>query len=208
MLWEENQFFKNSAIGKSVLWEDVLWEDPLYLTFVYLLSLAHFFVFYTDPLFFFQVDPRCHIQSLYWFHESPSGESRLLKTGRNATEPYIHNIESAFDHHQGRYYCRIENVMGINECSAFLIIRNSASKKSQQQISALFLLLGSLLYLLQWQLDTLDERRDPTFWISNAHIVYENLTGSKVDIHRYLLSIITLWILRYYHPAPPPARTA
>jgi len=83
-----------------------------------------------------QVDPRCHIQSLYWFHESPSGENTLLKTGRNATEPYFHTIDSALDIHQGRYYCRIENVMGINECSAFLIIRNSASKT----ISALGLL--------------------------------------------------------------------
>ena len=62
------------------------------------------------------------------FHESPSGENVLLKTGRNATEPYFHTIDSALDIHQGRYYCRIENVMGINECSAFLIIRNSASK--------------------------------------------------------------------------------
>ena len=48
-----------------------------------------------------QVDPRCHIQSLHWYHESPSGESKLLKTGRNATEPYMHTIDSAFDQHQG-----------------------------------------------------------------------------------------------------------
>jgi len=95
-----------------------------------------------------QVDPRCHIQSLHWYHESPLGESKLLKTGRNATEPYMHTIDSAFDQHQGRYYCRIENVMGINECSAFLIIRNSAM--SQQRFSVVFPLLTGLLLL--WHL--------------------------------------------------------
>lgn len=94
-----------------------------------------------------QVDPRCHIQSLYWYHEGPSGESRLLKTGRNATEPYIHTINSAYDHHQGRYYCRIQNVMGINECSAYLIIRNSAVKTEHQcQYSVLI----PILALLHW----------------------------------------------------------
>merc|ERR1719189_3352928 len=75
-----------------------------------------------------QVDPRCHIQYLYWYHETPNGVKRLLKTGRNATEPYMHTIYSAGDQHQGRYLCIINNVMGENECSAFLIIRNSASK--------------------------------------------------------------------------------
>ena len=87
--------------------------------------------------------------SSFRFHETPSGENTLLKTGRNATEPYFHTINEALDIHQGRYYCRIENVMGINECSAFLIIRNSASKT----ISALgpILALGlNLLVSLVW----------------------------------------------------------
>jgi len=77
-----------------------------------------------------QVDPRCHIQYLWWYHETPGGEKRLLKTGRNATEPYMHTIIGAGDQHQGRYYCIINNVMGENECSAFLIIRNSADSPS------------------------------------------------------------------------------
>ena len=41
---------------------------------------------------FFQVDPRCHVQYLYWFHER-GGRKRLIKTGRNSTEPYVHEID-------------------------------------------------------------------------------------------------------------------
>ena len=93
--------------------------------------------------FFLQVDPRCHIQYLYWYHETPQGERRLLKTGRNATEPYVHTILSADDRHQGRYYCIINNVMGQNECSAFLIIRNSSPK-----ITTSFSVLNLLLIIV------------------------------------------------------------
>ena len=99
---------------------------------------------------FLQVDPRCHIQSLYWYHEGPSGESRLLKTGRNATEPYIHTINSAYDHHQGRYYCRIQNVMGINECSAYLIIRNSAVKTEHQCQYSVLIPILAFLHWMRW----------------------------------------------------------
>ena len=84
------------------------------------------------------------------FHESPSGENTLLKTGRNATEPYFHTINEALDIHQGRYYCRIENVMGINECSAFLIIRNSASKTISALGPILALGLNLLVSLVWW----------------------------------------------------------
>ncbi len=73
---------------------------------------------------FFQVDPRCHIQYLYWFHEDISGNRRLLKTGRNATEPYVHTIYEVYEKHHGRYLCIIGNVMGENECSAYLVVRN------------------------------------------------------------------------------------
>ena len=111
--------------------------------------VCHIVFLEINKIMFLQVDPRCHIQSLHWYHESPLGESKLLKTGRNATEPYMHTIDSAFDQHQGRYYCRIENVMGINECSAFLIIRNSAMM-SQQQCLVVFPLLTGLLLL--WHL--------------------------------------------------------
>ena len=104
------------------------------------------------------------------FHESPSGENTLLKTGRNATEPYFHTIDSALDIHQGRYYCRIENVMGINECSAFLIIRNSASKT----ISALGLLPLALAlnvlaasFVMWWY-----SIYEPPWWYMKIYIKY------------------------------------
>ena len=32
------------------------------------------------------------MQYLYWFHER-GGRKRLIKTGRNATEPYVHEID-------------------------------------------------------------------------------------------------------------------
>ena len=121
------------------------------------------------------------------FHESPSGENTLLKTGRNATEPYFHTIDSALDIHQGRYYCRIENVMGINECSAFLIIRNSASKT----ISALGLLplaLGLNLFaasFVMWWYSIYE----PPWWYMKIYIKYIvdfQLPSPWAEIHSIL----------------------
>jgi len=97
-----------------------------------------------------QVDPRCHIQSLVWYHDAPNGDKRLLKTARNASEPYVHTIIRAGDHHQGRYYCIINNVMGENECSAFLIIRNasnSINRKSIAFITSKQIIIGIVLIL-------------------------------------------------------------
>ena len=100
--------------------------------------------------FLFQVDPRCHIQSLVWYHDAPNGDKRLLKTARNASEPYVHTIIRAGDHHQGRYYCIINNVMGENECSAFLILRNasnSINRKSIAFITSKQIIIGIVLIL-------------------------------------------------------------
>ena len=74
-----------------------------------------------------QVDPRCHVQYLYWFHESRGGQKRLIKTGRNASEPYVHEIGEVFEEDFGRYFCVIANVLGESECSAYLSLKNSAS---------------------------------------------------------------------------------
>ena len=97
------------------------------------------------------MDPRCHIQSLVWYHDAPNGDKRLLKTARNASEPYVHTIIRAGDHHQGRYYCIINNVMGENECSAFLILRNASnsinSRKSIAFITSKQIIIGIVLIL-------------------------------------------------------------
>jgi len=75
-----------------------------------------------------QVDPQCLIQYIHWYHESAeTGVKRLLKTGRNATEPYVHVINTVLQQDFGRYYCVIKNVVGKSECSAFLAIKNTAS---------------------------------------------------------------------------------
>ena len=75
-----------------------------------------------------QVDPQCLIQYIHWYHESESGVKRLLKTGRNATEPYVHTIDAVLEEDFGRYYCVIKNVVGKSECSAFLAIKSSAAR--------------------------------------------------------------------------------
>ena len=76
------------------------------------------------------MDPQCIIQYLHWYHESESGEKRLIKTGRNATEPYMHVIEEVLEEDFGRYYCVIKNVVGKSECSAYLAIKNSSNPSS------------------------------------------------------------------------------
>ena len=86
----------------------------------------------------FQVDPQCIIQYVHWYHEPEDGEKRLIKTGKNSTEPYNHVIQEVLEADFGRYYCLIANVMGETECTAYLTIRNRASILSSPTTNALF----------------------------------------------------------------------
>ena len=101
-------------------------------------------------LHLFQVDVRCHIQSLYWYHENLSGEKRLIQTARNSTEPYMYTINRASDLHRGRYFCIINNVMGQNECSAHLVLQNSG-QKPKFKISVFIMSALGLLLLCYWK---------------------------------------------------------
>ena len=99
----------------------------------------------------FQVDVRCHIQSLYWYHENLSGEKRLIQTARNSTEPYMYTINQATDLHRGRYFCIINNVMGQNECSAHLVLQNSGPPPPKFQVSVFIISALGLLLLCYWK---------------------------------------------------------
>ena len=72
------------------------------------------------------MDPQCIIQYVHWYHEPETGEKRLIKTGRNSSEPYAHVIEEVLEADFGRYYCLIANVMGETECTAYLSIKSHA----------------------------------------------------------------------------------
>ena len=74
------------------------------------------------------MDPQCIIQYVHWYYEPETGEKRLIKTGKNSTEPYSHVIEEVLEADFGRYYCLIANVMGETECTAYLSIRSNATK--------------------------------------------------------------------------------
>eukprot|EP00094_Tigriopus_californicus_P010477 TCALIF_10106-PA protein Name:"Similar to Otop2 Otopetrin-2 (Mus musculus)" AED:0.10 eAED:0.10 QI:20/0.5/0.22/1/0.37/0.22/9/0/754 len=65
-----------------------------------------------------QVDPRCVIQYLHWYHEPMVGDKRLLKTGKSSNDPYVQTINRVEEHNFGRYICVIANVAGETECSA------------------------------------------------------------------------------------------
>ena len=78
-------------------------------------------------LILFQVDPRCVIQYLHWYHEDIYGEKRLLKTSKNSNDPYLHTIYDLKDTDLGRYICIIENVVGKTECTAYLSVRSGAT---------------------------------------------------------------------------------
>ncbi|TRY70216.1 hypothetical protein TCAL_17251 [Tigriopus californicus] len=73
-----------------------------------------------------QVDPRCVIQYLHWYHEPMVGDKRLLKTGKSSNDPYVQTINRVEEHNFGRYICVIANVAGETECSAYLAIRSSS----------------------------------------------------------------------------------
>lgn len=79
----------------------------------------------------FQVDPRCVIQYMRWYHEPldgpMAGERVQIKAARTGGEPYVHTIGEVTQAHLGKYTCVIKNVMGITECSAHLSI-SSGSK--------------------------------------------------------------------------------
>ena len=95
-----------------------------------------------------QVDPQCVIQYVHWYHEPETGEKRLIKTGRNSTEPYSHVIEEVLEADFGRYYCLIANVMGETECSAYLSIRSSATILLSSYITFVTPILTSLSMFL------------------------------------------------------------
>lgn len=90
-----------------------------------------------------QVDPRCVIQYLHWYHEPLVGDKRLLKTGKSSNDPYVHTINRVEEHNFGRYMCVIANVAGETECSAFLAIRSSVGSFSV----SFSLFLGCVLIL-------------------------------------------------------------
>ena len=113
----------------------ILWQAQFQLFFLHL----------------FQVDVRCHIQSLYWYHENLSGEKRLIQTARNSTEPYMYTINRASDLHRGRYFCIINNVMGQNECSAHLVLQNSG-QKPKFKISVFIMSVLGLILLCYWKM--------------------------------------------------------
>lgn len=87
----------------------------------------------------FQVDPQCIIQYVHWYYEPETGEKRLIKTGKNSSEPYSHVIEEVLEADFGRYYCLIANVMGETECTAYLSIRSNAPILSSSAATAIFL---------------------------------------------------------------------
>ncbi len=70
------------------------------------------------------------IQYLHWYHEDIYGEKRLLKTSKNANDPYLHTIYGLKDTDLGRYVCIIENVVGKTECAAYVnVVSKSATAK-------------------------------------------------------------------------------
>lgn len=59
--------------------------------------------FLLSRLLSLQVDPRCVIQYLHWYHEdAATGEVRMLKTSKNSNDPYVHTIERVTHDHLGR----------------------------------------------------------------------------------------------------------
>ena len=85
------------------------------------------------------MDPQCIIQYVHWYHEPETGEKRLIKTGRNSSEPYSHVIREVLEEDFGRYYCLIANVMGETECTAYLSIKSRASISSPLPTTAMFM---------------------------------------------------------------------
>ena len=96
-------------------------------------------------LFFFQVDPRCSIWYLRWYHEPEIGGERHLKSSRNANDPYVHTIHKLGHHDFGKYTCVIENVVGKSECSAHLVMRSKASMSAPCLILILIVTLSLAL---------------------------------------------------------------
>jgi len=95
-----------------------------------------------------QVDPQCLIQYIHWYHESESGVKRLLKTGRNATEPYVHTIDRVLEEDFGRYYCVIKNVVGKSECSANLMVKSGSEKQLKSSFALLATIVLTYSYIL------------------------------------------------------------
>ena len=99
------------------------------------------------------MDPQCIIQYVHWYHEPETGEKRLIKTGRNSSEPYAHVIEEVLEADFGRYYCLIANVMGETECTAYLSIKSRASSISLiSTTTALPFMPISIVIILQYLL--------------------------------------------------------
>ena len=97
------------------------------------------------------MDPQCIIQFVHWYHEPETGEKRLIKTGRNSSEPYSHVIEEVLEADFGRYYCLIKNVMGETECTAYLSIKSRASISSPSSLSTITLFFMPISFMFSAQ---------------------------------------------------------
>ena len=97
------------------------------------------------------MDPQCIIQFVRWYHEPEIGEKRLIKTGRNSSEPYSHVIEEVLEADFGRYYCLIKNVMGETECTAYLSIKSRASISLPSSLSTILILLMPTSFMFSVQ---------------------------------------------------------
>ena len=112
------------------------------------------------------MDPQCIIQYVHWYHEPETGDKRLIKTGRNSSEPYAHVIEEVLEADFGRYYCLIANVMGETECTAYLSIKSRASISSTF-LSTTNLFMPISMIILQHFLFL------PNFFTNFVEIVYK-----------------------------------
>lgn len=154
---------------------------------------------------FLQVDPRCMIQYLHWYHEPDYGEKRLLKTGRNANDPYMHTIDKVLTnkimsfvwspvnarswhlqvmhHHFGRYVCVIANVVGESQCSAYLMMRDGAMTRSSHGV-VWTILMSSIVILWSQTLSWKICARSPAPPLSRAQVFYGIVRSDAIPLLR------------------------
>ena len=75
------------------------------------------------------MDPQCIIQYVHWYHEPETGEKRLIKTGRNSSEPYSHVIEEVLEAKKQEILTLEERKQSLWEQKEDLEERNSKLKE-------------------------------------------------------------------------------
>ena len=94
-----------------------------------------------------QVDMRCIVAYIEWYHEMDNGTERLIKSASSPGDPHIYYIEKVKPTDKGVYTCLAGNVQGQAAESCYLMVNSvgTFSRPSENLLSNLFVIANIII---------------------------------------------------------------